>query len=246
MKKLTNKILIAMLSAIGGLSNIVNAQNLKPFEAENKTWGFKDENGKEVISPKYQSTRRFSEEFAAVTLKNKSGYIDKTGKEVIPFNYDQAFEFSEGLAAVNVGGKANDNGDFIGGKWGYIDKTGKEVIPFKYDFAEYDNSYYSNGLAAVRLIDKWGYIDKTGKEVIPFKYAAAERFSEELAAVKLNGKYGFIDKMGKVAVPFNYANAYYFLKDGRAKVNIGGKFDEYGDFEGGKWIFIDKTGKEVK
>ncbi len=45
------------------------------------TWGFLDENGKVVISIKYESVSNFKNGLAEVKYKGKKGYIDKNGTE---------------------------------------------------------------------------------------------------------------------------------------------------------------------
>src|SRR5690554_1098122 len=77
----------------------LQAQDLKPFKDNNDKWGFQDQNGKIVITPKYDGVDYFSEDLVAVNLGGfssdlvgfaggKWGFIDKKGKEVIPVKYD--------------------------------------------------------------------------------------------------------------------------------------------------------------
>ena len=47
-------------------------------------------------------------------------------------------------------------------KWGFIDKTGKEIIPLIYDEIV---SFFSKGVARVRIKEEKFYIDKTGQRV---------------------------------------------------------------------------------
>lgn len=176
------KKLIVILIAVM-LTNIVNAQDLKAFKNDKELWGYKDENGKEIIPAKYNYAWSFNDGLARVRNKKmKYGFIDKTGKEVIPVKYDETKDFSEGLAAVNFKNKC-----------GFIDRTGKVVIPLKYD----EVGYFSEGLAKVRFGavrggkyntlsgGKYGFIDKSGNEIIPFKYEDAGDFSEGFAYVRV-------------------------------------------------------------
>ena len=192
----------------------------------------------------------------------KCGFrLKSTENIIIPAKYDEVGRsFREGLAKVGIG-PYNDR------KYGYIDKTGKEVVPCKYDAV----GNFHEGLAWVRIGSynegKYGYIDKTGKVVIPLKYNEADDFSEGLARVHIGAyseyswyrvkKYGFIDKTGNVITPFKYNFAGYF-REGLACINIGGGIPKTidsstGGFQkyykekviGGKWGFIDKTGKEI-
>lgn len=115
--------------------------------------------------------------------------------------------------------------------WGYIDRTGKVVIEPQYKTA----CDFSEGLAAFYVGGEWvedkgyggrkvpnggkfGYIDATGKLVIDARFDLAEKFSEGLAAVNLGGQWhpGPPGGMGPPPPP-----------------------------PGGKWGFIDKTGKII-
>lgn len=84
------------------------------FERNGKN-GYKDENAREVIAPKYDSAWWFVEGIADVQLNGKWGFIDKTGREVIPLKYD-AHVFKNGRAQV-----ALDEERF------WIDKAGNRV-----------------------------------------------------------------------------------------------------------------------
>ena len=201
----------------------------------------------EIVPPKYDRVKDFSEGLAAVELgideqglDGKWGFIDTTGKEVVPCQYSEVGNFSEGLAAVWLATDEEDEDGYTIYKWGFIDKTGKEIVPCKYDRV----GDFSEGLAAVctktHSDEKWGFIDKTGKEVVPCKYDKVWGFSEGLAAAGVfdgDWKWGFIDKTGKEVIPCKYENNHYDglqFCEGFAAVKLNDK-----------WGFIDKTGKEV-
>lgn len=146
----------------------LQAQNLKPFKAENGKFGYKNDKGKIIIVPKYDNAYDFSEGMAAVNIGavvslstglvgGKWGFIDGTGKEVILLKYAAVTQFNEGLAAFISGYYLDDTKNV----WGYLDKTGKEVISAKYSYAE----VFENGKAKVELNGRTFYIDKTGKEI---------------------------------------------------------------------------------
>ncbi|QQR96141.1 MAG: WG repeat-containing protein [Bacteroidota bacterium] len=217
------------------LTNIINAQDLKPFKSDKELWGYKDATGKEIIPARYNFAWSFTEGIARVRNKKmKYGFIDVTGKEVIPIKYEDAKDFYEGLAAV----KSDD-------KCGFIDKTGNVIIPLRYD--EVGN--FSEGLASARSGavrggkyntlsgGKYGFIDKSGNEIIAFKYDGAGDFSEGFAYVKVGKKYHFIDKKEEELGLLDYDDVGDF-SEGMAKVRIGHYFD-------GKWGYIDTTGKRV-
>jgi WG containing repeat len=134
-----------------------NAQTLKPFEDRNGLYGYKDDNGKVVIAPKYVTATYFFEgvDKAWVYLDSKFALINKKGEMIISFKYSYVNFFQEGMAVVAIDTKFME----AGGKYGFVDKNGKEVIPLIYDYAE----EFTNGKAKVKKGDKEFFIDKTGK-----------------------------------------------------------------------------------
>ena len=98
------------------------AQELIPFFSENLLYGFTDNDGEEVIPPKYIKVNEFKENLSAINFEGLWGFIDKTGKEIFSPKYEAVESFSSEFTAVKMHGK-----------WGFIDKTGKEIIPCKFD-----------------------------------------------------------------------------------------------------------------
>ena len=80
--------------------------------------------------------------------------------------------------------------------------------------------------------------------MIEARYEWASAFSEGLAAVSEGGKWGFVDRSGAAVVECQYDRVEDFL-DGLARVNIGGHFGGCVELGGGKWYYIDKTGRTV-
>ena len=80
-------------------------------------------------------------------------------------------DFHDGLAAASIGGKPDEHGNTVGGKWGFIDKTGKWVTNPQFDAV----TDFKDGLAAASIGgepgedgiigDKWGVINKKGQWV---------------------------------------------------------------------------------
>jgi hypothetical protein len=144
----------------------------------------------------------------------------------LPPQYDAKGDLNGGFAWVKLNGKI-----------GVIDATGKEITPIKYD----NISNFVDRYAGVKLNGKWGVIDKTGKEVIPVRYEAVkELVVNGVANVKKNGEWIYASVTGK-----EYGNVESFT-EGLAAVAVGGYWDWDDEFyEGGKWGFIDTTGREV-
>jgi hypothetical protein len=195
----------------------------------------------EVIPPKYDEVKNFSEGLAAVCVGNwidedvfysdgefagtvkrlvnqKWGFIDKTGAVVIPLIYDTAYSFSDGVAEV-----------WLDGEWGFIDKTGSTVE------RRLVVGRLPEGLTVFWCNDtyKLGYRDEAGNIVIAPAFDDARNFSDGLAAVQLDGKWGFIDRTGKeiIAPAFDQARDF---SDGLAVVQ-----------RDWRWGIIDKTGNEI-
>lgn len=180
--------------------------------------GFINEQGIEIILPKYYDIQHFSEGLVGVKSEGKWGFVNRSGEEIIPLIYDDVKMFSDDLAAV----KFMD-------KWGFIDRSGKLVIPYKYT----DASSFSQGLAKVTLYERTGFINRFGREVIPLKYWKALSFSEGLAAVYDIPKIYFINTYGMEILKVKYNNVGPFSEDLAAF-----QFQK-------KWGFIDKSGREV-
>ncbi len=214
--------LMFMLAVVAPAGVLAQETYPEPFQKGNK-WGYKDSDDNEVIEPKYDDAKAFSEGLARVKSGGKWGYIDPKGKVVIAIKFDDVADFSDGVA-----------GAFTGGSGGYIDKTGKQVISLPLSDAYWYN--FSEGMAPVRLKknDQYGFIDKSGKVAITPRFDEAFRFSQGRAAVRVKKDWGYIDKTGKWAVPARYDKAYNFESVGLAPVQLKGK-----------WGFVDKNGREV-
>ncbi len=192
----------AMVSFVLGLFLLAGCavtaqQKLVAFE-KNGRWGYKDQQGRVVIAPKYRVAGKFSSQgLAAVADDTSWAYIDTTGKVVVrPYVYDNGPDyFSQDLARYTDGGKI-----------GFFNPKGQIVIPARFDFA----LPFHEGLAAfcqgcaMAASDghqsvsggKWGYVDQNGQVVIEPQFEAARSFSGGRAKVRLKGRWGYIDLKG--------------------------------------------------
>jgi hypothetical protein len=111
---------------------------------------------------------------------------------------------------------------------------------------------FSEGLARVQTEKTLDYIDAQGKTVFTFPEKLrpidwTRPFSDGLAAFAVKHKCGYFDRQGKVVVDPKYDDVKEF-SEGLAAVNQGAKslgFPRPSLREGGKWGFIDKTGRLV-
>ena len=64
---------------------------------ENKRWGFVNNRGDVVVSPRYDSTDVFKYGYARVMKNKKWGLIDKAGNEVVEPKYENIFPGENGI-----------------------------------------------------------------------------------------------------------------------------------------------------
>jgi len=217
--------------------------------------GYIDHTGKMIIEPQYASALEFSEDMAAVLIKDKWGFVNSQGKVVVPARFDKCSSFSEGFSAVVLDGKwkfIDRQGNLVrnvafeiarsfsgglaavkvDGKWGYVDQKMTLVIKPTFD----DAWYFSEGLAPVRIGSKWGYVDTTGRVAIEPRYYWADEFSEGLAFVEGGtDNEGYIDKTGKLVIAGRFFSAKLFSQ------GLAGVLTQ----AGGAYCLIDKSGRVV-
>jgi hypothetical protein len=185
-----------------------------------------DKNGNEIsLDDKYPGYDRYyvlSPQYSAVLRGNLWGIIDNTGRELIPPKYPADYSYPPGL--VNDIGLFSFVGDSESG--GIVDKNDNIVLPFEFTihsrppgFIDF-NLYFSDGLSLVqsKKDGKTSYIDKNGKIVFTLANRQPVTFGEILQFQ-----------------PFNFS-------EGRCRVVYDYKDNGF-SFTGGKWGFIDKTGK---
>ncbi len=187
-------------------------------------FGYINDKGREVVSPKFSKASDFRHGLAEVSLDGKSfGFIEPGGRTVLPLEYE---DFLYGFQDGYVPAKKN-------GKWGIVNAKGKTIVSHDYSYIY----YYFDGLVNARKSDgqkeKYGFLNEKGEVSIPFIYDNARPFEEGLACVSKDGLYGYIDKKGKIVIPFQYEEARGFA-NGRAAIKIDGK-----------WGFIDRNNKMV-
>ena len=228
-------------------------------------------NYSEIISPKYEGARTFSEGLAAVKKDNKWGYIDINEKTVIEFKYDIAYSFSENKAVVGI--EKFEEVEWYEGKqkvmyWGIIDRNDNyspliladgtkfyTVIDSSYLenewFAESIEKYLSqtrqffyNGMLLMEEFDGPGIysFDSNGKEIFGnTEYVPAHAPTEGIVAV---------------SIPWTDFANYVDLKTG-ALLFEGKNFEVTRPFNQGLaavaildeetynyyWTFIDRSGK---
>lgn len=157
-----------------------------------------------------------------IVRNDKWGFMDRTGRVVIAPAFAEERDFFHGLAAV----KSPE------GKWGFIDESGALAIAARFDEVQ----DFTDDLAPVRIGRKSGYIDKSGKMVIEPRYESAGEFHEGLARIHLWNK--VVCTLGTFTSDDAPLYAFHLLE--KVQSDFWGCFPD-----GGKFGYIDKTGKEV-
>ncbi|MBK8194794.1 MAG: WG repeat-containing protein [Lewinellaceae bacterium] len=196
------------------------AATWKAFFDERGRKGFKDQDGRIVVQPRFiGDSDDFSDGLSAVWFENNMGFIDTTGKIVLlDDNYTMIVSeyYSDGLRPI------------VGNGIKFVDKSNRVVLQTPY----YEVDDFSEGLVTAYQNDRQGVIDKKGNVVIPFEYENVNEFVNGLAEVRLNGKWGVIDRNGKVIIPFIHSSIQHIYKSRVILACRDGKmamFDEQGN-----------------
>lgn len=191
--------------------------------ADNKKYGFKDQNGKPVIKARYDDCYHFSEGLAPVAMQGKWGVIDAEGTELVKPQYGRIQPYSHGRAAFEHEGKH-----------GFLNIQGEIAIALQYENA----LGFRENYAPIQLKGRWGYIDVNGQTMIDPQYEQAGYFSEGLASVRLNKKVGYVNSKGELVIKPQYDGGALF-RNGKARVMVGEKAGVI-DVKG-NWVSLPKV-----
>ena len=179
---------------------------LKIFE-ENGKYGFKDESGKVVIEPNFDSVTPFKNGCYQVGKLKYYGVIDGEGKQIVPCEYYGVYDEVNGFYTC-------------------------ERLPIKYVYSvlgvEYEmvKNFYGDTISVARKDSVYGLVNNHGEELSDFVYSGINNFycGRALVSKIVNGQrlLGYIDRNGKEIVPCSYQSAGDFY-NGIAVVYVGGK-----------------------
>ncbi len=132
-------------------------------------WGYKDEAGSVVITPRFVVAGEFSEHgLAAVADSTGWHYINTSGATVVrPFVVDNGPDpFQEGLARFVDEGRV-----------GYFDETGTIIVPAQFDYATpfaEGRATYCEGCTPQQDGEhiryeggRWGFLHHVGNAIVP-------------------------------------------------------------------------------
>lgn len=240
-------------------------QSLQPLDypyliIDDIYYGYKDVNGKTIVTPAYTTASEYSNNYAIVSRNDSSGILDVNGKLLLFGKYNKIAqclnaEYLFYTTDINGNQKRYENSDSIPysnlSSLFYVleDKTIRffdaisQKFVSEYDYIEDYNSFpsYENQIAIdpnevipVRFNGKWGAINISQKVLIPIKYdtVITYEYYKFAAIVGDKGKYSFYDSTGKQLIKFKYP------------VQLG-IINNYGVFlDGKKLIYVNTKGVE--
>ncbi|MDZ4795717.1 MAG: WG repeat-containing protein [Bacteroidota bacterium] len=229
------------------------------FRGKSKiSFGFLNEQGKEIISEQFDRVFPFKHNFAFVSKNLKWGVIDKDGDflircihEGIIHHPSQTIKWYNTFPSWEEVKFLTANSDFEMFYKSEILKVSEDILHGKIESNNYLIDEFGNlktqyfdfdyggkfhfGRALIKRNNTVGFVDVTGELVIPNIYKEGSDFQEGFALVKDNNElYGYIDITGNLITDFKYKHAERF-KNGFAEVKS----------ENGVWGYIDKQGKEL-
>ncbi len=211
---------------------IANAQYIDAYpyqggfarvQHRNGKWMYLNSKGKAITSLKFQETRSFSENLAAVKIDDLWGFIDTTGKIVIKPRFLSVSNFCEGKAVARIATKSYLGGLFgHNSRTGYIDRNGQFIIKPKFSYCR----SFSKNRAVVCKRKRYMVINQEGKSVTGKRFHGIEPFNEyNLAVVRgRDGREGLINRNGKTVVSRREYDKIYEFSEGYAAVQTGREF----------------------
>jgi WG containing repeat len=171
-------------------------------------YGYQDQNGVEMVPPRFKDAHAFHEGLAAVRGSNGWGFLDTAGHITVSFpNALWLGDINEGISAVGFSSKG------VHYEWKLADRSGTIIVSPHYRYI----GNFSEGSAPAMVNEKWGFINRSGAWIIEPKFDNAKPFHEGLAAVAVSVpnsktlaggfKWGFIDRSGNYAVDPQFADA---------------------------------------
>ena len=232
--------LLCLLASLLSCFQILHAADKQLYPIiENGLWGFIDQLGKKVISPKFHGVSVFAEGKAAARNDDGYGFIDPSGKFIIDPIFDYAYPFENGRAKVYTGAKPY-----------FIDTTG--VIIFEHSYIDITSFGVEGCAIATSQSGRKGIINQQGqllidtlfKDIIPTSRDLAivtgmrHPFPEPLDRENWEFEIGLINLNGDVIVPYGiFENINQFSNGYSLARKI---YDEGKGFDGEKGVMNEK------
>lgn len=158
---------------------------------KNGQYGYVDFGRKLLIANRYEKTKPFISESAAVKLNDKWGFIDKKEKLIIQPTYDDVTPFRNGISLV-----------WRNGKVGAISPDGSEKIKIEYDFI----STITHDFLLAKKKNKFGLFNQFGDPLLQPLYSDIRPTMDNHFIVERRSLYGLIDSSGRYSIPLKYSD----------------------------------------
>lgn len=194
-----------------------NGAKVKGFKQGAK-WGFKDQNGKTIVQPRYDKIFAAGDLFWVVE-KGKYGMFDNEGNQLTPFAYKEVIPMNEeGIFKVQ---SASNN------KYGIVDSKGHLTASCVHE----DIVATSSPMYVLIENGRFGMINPEGQIVLSCIFDQIVDFRQGYAKIAKDGKIGFINTKGEIIIPCQFEDATFF-SNGVAEVRKDGyvfKIDTHGN-----------------
>lgn len=87
------------------------------------------------------------------------------------------------------------------GRYGFVDARGKLRVANRYEGI----GYFSEGLAAVKILGRWGYVNTKDQVVINPNFDTVAPFVADRSIVARDGRWGVINRKGELVIPLRYS-----------------------------------------
>ena len=165
-----------------------------------ESWGYIDEEGRFVISPRFDDAHPFSAGRAVVKKNRKYLSIDKSSEVIFRYGNKSPLGHWPNDPQGELQPAKDASGDLL-----LINAQGEAVIQLE------DFTPEHGGIFSFKKNDRWGLMDYKGNTLIPPSFKDSLHFYEGISAVEAeSGKHGFIDMKGRFVIGPQFADAKAF------------------------------------
>jgi hypothetical protein len=210
-------------------------------------WAVINEQGKEVIPPKFDWIGIFNKEAAPIMIGKKYGVTDTAGKELVPAVYDNTILTYDNFVIATENKQT-----------GVVSSQNKLLIPFKYDGISQINHNAFLADTGKNYNVRYGVINTNNKIIIPLNNVFIEKFGTGYLVHKGNNYIAVFDSIGTQKTDFvsGYRLTYpvWEMENGKNYIVYNEKKREFIHYEkvvnlmyyrDKKWGLLDSTGYEV-
>lgn len=190
----------------------------------NCNWGLLDEQGKQIILPKYQTIviEKLTNAFLIIAKKgSRNVFWLYQQKKLVELPYDDVFK----LTGTTLGVKSGD-------KYGLINTEGEGLALMRYAAIESINGDY----LLVKIGEKFGVLNTEGKEILATQYDAIYNWNNKNWIVLKDQKFQVLNKKNKVIYTFDEVDNKIEISEKRLHLAIA---------KDKKWGLINAKGEEL-